>query len=178
LESFSGLRIIAGVLLVVYASAQAVLVLGFAKHALRMDEIWEGVERWVWIIYPLGLGVLPLTHFGLAWWTGLGIFDTISSPIPFSWVPGWWGGLLSMGLLGGVILWIRRSPALSQIVDVPMGWVFSFEWLYRFLWWIYRTISRVVAIIDRVLEGDGGLLWALLIITLLLSFLSTRNGGG
>jgi hypothetical protein len=176
-DSLSGLRTLSWIMFIVYAAAHALLLLGYAKHALRVDEAEKIIERWVWIIYPVGLGVLPLTHFGITWWTGLGISGTMISASPLSWALGWWGGLLSLGLLGMMILWMRRGPRIPQVVGSSLDRLFSLEWFYRILWWLYRTISRTVTVIDRVFEGDGGLLWALLIVTLLLAFLFARNGG-
>jgi hypothetical protein len=55
---------------------------------------------------------------------------------------------------------------------------FSLEWLYRQLWVAYRYMSRPVGFINLVLEGEGGLLWTMLLLTLLIALLLQTGAGG
>jgi len=173
-----GTQILYLVLFGAYTIAHAALIAGFARHVLREDGFLTGVERWVWVIYPIGLGLLPVTHFGITWWTGLGIFDKAQNSSPFPWGAGWWVGIISVGLAALVVYWTRRDPHLLNRTSSTLAATVSFDWFYRFIWWSYRAISRFVTGLDSVLEGDGGILWALLMLTLLLTFLFRRNGGG
>ena len=47
----------------------------------------------------------------------------------------------------------------------------------RALWWLYRSVSRLVIYLGQILEGEGGVLWAVLIIILLVLIIS-RPGVG
>jgi len=49
--------------------------------------------------------------------------------------------------------------------------VFSFSWLYQLFWGVYRLVGRFLALINLILEGEGGILWTILLLTLLLSLL-------
>jgi hypothetical protein len=39
------------------------------------------------------------------------------------------------------------------------------------VWKLYHTITRVFSLVSSILEGDGGLLWALVIFALIVIFL-------
>jgi hypothetical protein len=45
------------------------------------------------------------------------------------------------------------------------------EWLYQALWWIYRLVNRLVGFLTEVLEGEGGILWGVLWVALLVSLI-------
>ena len=55
--------------------------------------------------------------------------------------------------------------------------IFSFDWFYRLVWGIYQQLSRIVAFLNLIQEGEGGILWTLLLLTLLLSLLIERGLG-
>jgi len=56
--------------------------------------------------------------------------------------------------------------------------VFSLTWFYAFLGWLFRLVERGIEFITTVLEGEGGILWALLLLTLLVAFLSQLGLAG
>jgi hypothetical protein len=80
---------------------------------------------------------------------------------------------------GGGWLLARRDPVLLPVETAFRGsldWsssamarVLSLNWAYRSVWLVYRWIGHLLSLLSRILEGDGGLLWALLLLLLLYS---------
>ena len=154
----------------VFVIVQALLLAGYARHALRSSQIFQGVERWIWLIYPLGLGLLPLTQFWIAWRSYPSIAD-----VPLA---GWLLGVIAVGLA------VLGVSLRDRIGAIPAGPIQSFRtflslnWLYSMLWVIYRYLRRLATFLTSVLEGEGGVLWAILVLVLLFSVLVWSNGGG
>ncbi len=150
--------------------SQALLLAGYARHALQPGPSLVGVERWVWLIYPLGVVLLPLAHFLIGWWA-LASFGTL--PL-LKWFLGPIGvALAALIMFIGFRFWDRTSGIIAFLQDF-----LSLNWLYRLLWASYRYLVRVFGFLTSVLEGEGGVLWAFLILVLLFSLLARNNGGG
>jgi hypothetical protein len=56
--------------MVMFLVGLVLLLMGYLRHTLRPGPGLEGVERWVWLIYPLGLALLPVSHFNRIWGNG------------------------------------------------------------------------------------------------------------
>ena len=195
--AWEGVRLYAGpfsFLVVLLLPVHALLLAGYIRHALHPAPAPPGLERWVWLVYPWGLALLPVSHILIGW---------LERPAPGA-SPGLlasWPALTALLLVGLAALLARRrmhqpaeaafspdapqaSAAVLQIVAIlrrtaAVLWsVLSFEWLYRLSDGIYRLAGRGLAFINRVLEGDGGILWTLLLLTLLLSLLARQGLGG
>ena len=155
-------------LLVPFLLAQVFLMVGYVRHTFRTGTPLAGVERWVLVIYPLGLVWLLVTHLIFGFWTNPGVKD-----VP---VIGWWIGAFVSVMAGLLVIASRRQLRFPRLVSVVFGTIFSFGWLYRLLWVVYRFIGRLVKIITGVLEGEGGVLWTLLLLILILLVIMNRNG--
>ncbi len=154
----------------VFLTAQALIIVGYIQHMRRPGETPEGMERWVWVIYPAGLALLPLTQFLVGWLTRPGLAEVPAS--------GWWAGGAATGI--ALITWFfrRRHPQLPQEVIQVWRQVFSFGWIYRLFWLIYRAASQIIGWITVILEGEAGLLWAVLLLVLIFSLIVQRRAGG
>jgi hypothetical protein len=148
---------------------QTLLLIGFARQIRQSLPGNYGLERWIWLIFTWGLLILPVTGVLIAWWGGLwsAIFTQSLTVVQFL-IPGILATLLSGGAL--IIAWRgwhippRLTGAIARVTDPA--------WISSLLRSVFQFFSRVVAIIDRVLEGSGGILWTLLLITLLVSILT------
>lgn len=152
---------------------QSFLLAGFFRHILRGiypagEATPEHIERWVWVLYPIGLIFIALTHVLIGYWLYPGLNE-----VPLS---GWIIGPLAL-LIAGLILYIswrypRPFSYLSQSTTTSF-WnsLLSLDWLYRLLWRLFRTSSRFFTILSTILEGDGGILWALVLFALIFVFL-------
>jgi hypothetical protein len=157
----------------VFILTQALMVWGYVRYVFREGYHQDEIERWGWIIYPIGLGMIVLTHFGM------GIFLGETSPPEGPVVSTlWWGGTFAFSL--AALLWLlsRRKPSFIPRFGSTLSKLFSFNWLYRTFWWLYQSLSTLVARAALVLEGEGGILWAVLILILLMATIVQRSGGG
>jgi hypothetical protein len=153
----------------VLLAAQALLISGFIRHALRpaVSTPLESQPIWSRNVYPFGIGVLlfTLTLLGLYGWDGA---LTIGSPI---------AGLV-VAAFTGVLYWLTpRLPWLNPIGVRSVqaeGQSSRLDSIYRALWNIYRQAGHLSASFVSALEGDGGILWALLFLVLFISILAPR----
>jgi hypothetical protein len=158
------------------------LIWGYLRHTMRpRDELYR-MERWVHTVYPAGLVLLILGQ----WAVGL-----------FGW-PGsrtagiWWTAIVLAlaAAFGGILAFFLRRffnsdaatgrwiSVLIQRVGAVFGAVFRLGWLYQFTAWVYRVLQGVVQLITAMFEGDGGILWSLVILALLISLIQSGAGGG
>ncbi len=173
------------VISLLFLAAQVMLAAGFIRHGLRSGEPAHEMERWIWAVYPVGLLVLPVTAFVIGWWD-LPELANIQ-------LAEWLAGVLVTLFI--VLVWFLRPRLPTPIRELltaergnwagsSSGWVnslwgtiVSFGWLYRIFWGIYRAIMRVIALFNQLLEGQGGVLWALVLLVLMLTILSQGIGG-
>lgn len=156
---------------IVLLLAHSLLVVGYLRHGMRLTPPLAGVERWVWAIYPWGLTLLPLVHFGAGWW----LLGSAGIELP-------WQGLAAAVLSA---LWILAARRLAlQGLQAPLArlgsqltGILSLEWLYRAVWRLYRPLRRLLDFFSNVVEGEGGVLWALLFLVLFMAILSQLSSG-
>ena len=84
--------------------------------------------------------------------------------------PGWWSGIISLGIAMMIAILSHKFSFTVPAVENLLGNIF--EWIYRAIWWGYRTTTRVLIMITRILEGEGSVLWALLILIILIVSIS------
>jgi hypothetical protein len=148
---------------VVAPFAHLALLVGYLRHSLRLTEPLVGVERWVQVIYPIGLVLMPVTY----------ISSTLFGPeIPGTPAMPLWPIIVLVGLVlaGGALYW-KKITLPTRIFDL-LDRVFSLRWFYPLLAWLYKFAGRVAKEISMLLEGEGGMLWALVVLVLLVSILS------
>jgi hypothetical protein len=150
--------------------AHALLLLGYLRHLLRLSELSSALERWAWAIYSLGLLLLLIVYFFLGFWTQPALKEV-------SWA-GWSGGVAALGLAG--ILWFlnTRQPRVPRRLVMAILRIFSLNWLYSLIGLLYRSLRYLVDWITLILEGDGGILWAILLLALILSLIARQGLGG
>ncbi|NJD59354.1 MAG: hypothetical protein C3F13_07240 [Anaerolineales bacterium] len=152
---------------------QSLIFAGYFRHS------WRGVypneeskaihiEKWVWVLYPFGLMLILTTHLLIGW---LILPDLRNLPL-FS----WFIGPLTLLVSATILFLLKRIRIPSRIVSNRLkssNWnkLFSLEWLYLLIWQIYHAFSRVFGLVSTILEGDGGLLWALVLFALIFVFL-------
>jgi hypothetical protein len=154
---------------ILFLLTQAALMTGFILHSGRQGPPLSGVERWVWVIYPAGILLLPLTQILIFLWSirlsaqGGALPDLIAS----------WPALIPLVFLVLSGLFGRRLIQLipGRMAAKELRSVLSFAWLYSLLWGVYHFFRRSSALVNQTLEGEGGILWTLLILILILSLL-------
>jgi hypothetical protein len=151
----------------------ALLLAGFARHGLRglisaQKPTKEHIEKWVWLLYPIGLAFILVTHFLVGYMLQTSIRGTSLE----SWIMGIAAVILSV-LIG--LLFRRLSPGILEITEWRKGpaspSINSVESVYRLMWRFYRLLTRMTSMVSSILEGDGGILWALVLFALIFVFL-------
>lgn len=156
-----------------FALVWGLLLVGYVRHSLRPGEDLAGLDRWMQSVYPAGLAILPISAWILFILNG----NFLALP------PGWWFGVVAFVLAAGIqaLRMLRRQPALEDGQPKPMSLVvrervltgletfFRFEWLYGLFWLAYRLVQKGIRNLTVILEGEGGVLWALLLLALLIS---------
>ena len=153
----------------ILVSAQALLAAGFIRHATRpaTSVPLDAQIAWARNIYPIGIG-LPLATLVL-----LGLFGWDGALTPGTLPAG-----LAVAALTGALLWL--TPRVRWLNPIRAHWIqpqgepSRLDFFYRSLWNLYRALGRLSESISAVLEGDGGILWALLFLVLFLSILAPR----
>ena len=158
-----------GFLLPIFLVAQAFIMTGFVRHALRPSTRTPLSAQPVWAktVYPAGIGLLILLQFLLGFWG--------------------WGGALTIGLVpAGIaaslltlgLLW--AMPRFSFLNPVRAHWIqptvaSRLDRLYQNLWVLYRWLGQLTQSISDVLEGDGGIMWTLLFLIFFVLLIAQRK---
>jgi hypothetical protein len=154
-------------------AAQALLAAGYARHFLRRSLVSESgdVQRWDWALYLVGLFLLSLVQFGSLAWIGMLLQG-----------PAWslhWPLLVTAALTGLGFIWFRNQErdkyrSVRRLGQAIVRFV-SFSWLNHVFDLFYRMAKQATGFISTILEGEGVVLWALLLLVLLLTVIA---GGG
>jgi len=150
--------------LILLLPAQALLLAGFVRHALHPGETsFESQARWAKIIYPVGL-ILPvagLVVLGVGGWSGSQKLGLV------------WAGPTVVALSIGLAVLALRVLVHRAPLPAANRWteIFRLDWLYRLVAGIYRFFAAIAGLITALLEGEGGILWSLLLMVLILSIL-------
>ena len=150
------------------------MLFGYLRHSLQPTEPLNRAERWIWIFYPLGLLLLPVTHLIIAW------FGNPSSRVETDWpqILDSWPGLVVLFLSMAMVVAYRRGLRVPAAAIHVFRRSLSLGWLYTLLGRIYLWLGRLLELVSQILEGEGGILWALLLLTLLMTLLAQQNLGG
>ena len=160
--------------------AHALMVFGYLTRIFQPGGEAGALESWAKVVYPLGLILIIQATLGLG---------VVGWPGSFT-IGVWWLPLVSALLVAAALILIRRfgiSPPYLQLpassgLGKALDWlipriepVFRLEWVYQLLLKIYTLLGSLMRTFSTVLEGPGGILWAILLLVLLLAAL--RGGG-
>jgi len=149
--------------------AQAFLLAGFIRRAVRPSPraSLETQPAWARKIYPAGIGILLLMQFGLGFWGWAGARQSGEVPAGLAAV------LLTLGLVWATPRFpLLNPPRAHWVQPQPAS---RLERVYQNLWAFYHGVARLGRGVSEVLEGEGGLMWALLFLALLVSWLTQRT---
>ena len=175
-EGIIGVKFSFGSLIMIIS--HALLLLGALRFIFEISGAVTGLEKHARITYPMGLILIVQTIIiiGLAGWPGI-------------LTPGlWWASLASLVLtLLGIGLYLkpgRKLPLATVAANLPLYrfWTFLFnsfqqflslQWLYKAVAWGVNQVAALAGTASRVLDGDGGILWSLVLLAALITlFLS------
>ena len=147
-------------------AAQTMTIAGFARHALRPGsrEPLDARPPFVRIFHSVGIGLLLVMALllGFIGWDGALQVG--------NWIPAILVTLLTVGL-------VWAAPRLPFLNPIRAHWIrpSGASWvdlLYRGLWSLYQGLGRLSDVVTNALEGEGGVMWSLLFLALLISFMS------
>lgn len=147
------------------------LVAGYVRHLFRSDEMaFTDLPTWAQTAYPVGMALLGLTALLAGVWGWSGALQLGSWIVALA--------LVILGSLAALAVWRFRRFAPTEI-NLPLRATTSrladlFDLIARFFWAIYRLAARLLETGTNLLEGDGGLLWTLLILVLFISIFRSR----
>jgi len=154
--------------------AHTMLVLGYLRYTFEITGTVTGLERHARITYPLGLILIVQTIviLTLGGWPG-------------SLTPGLWVASLASLLLAGLIasFYFWQGAQISALIQkqnfrfyrlgsvLIQGFqnILSLQWLYQSLGWIFRQTAAVGLTVSRIIEGEGGILWSLVFLVILIT---------
>lgn len=162
-------------------AASAMVVLGYLRQVLRPAVSNIVLDPWARLAYPAGLIMLVQANFVIGF---INInLETLRQ--------AWWVGALQMGMVVGGILFalvlgVRvntleisgtgRLAKISTSILTVFDRVLQFGWFFRLCGWVFKRFSTLITFFSAVLEGDAGILWALLLMILLISMLGNTTG--
>ncbi len=154
--------------------AHAMLVAGYLRYTLEFSSTITGLEKHARITFPLGLIIILQTALivGIAGWP-----ESLT-------VGNWPAGLISLLIVGlGILAFWKfglRLPLSVQTQASPFYLVFkrilnvfraifSLQWLYGSVGFLYQQTTVLVSAVNRVIEGEGGLLWSFVFLVILIT---------
>jgi hypothetical protein len=148
------------------------LIIGYYRFTNRPSEYQETQVGWLWIVYPIGLLILPLTHIVVIWQ-----LDGFRIPTEGILQIRWWLGLVVLVVSVIIYIFARRSIESSEKFQRAYLKAYSYPLMDDVISRINRIVGGFINYFLEVLEADGGLLWAVLILILLISLLVSRMIG-
>ena len=157
----------------------AMLLAGYVRHGTRLADNFNELDGWVRGIYPFGLVLVVLVGWLAA------VFGLPGSISTAQWLPAVLTTALAVAI--GVVSWkvIPGGTAILQGNAWPvrsLRYVGQFlaqshrlTWFYDFLWLIYRGLRQLVSFVTVLFEGEGGMMWAFVLLALLITLLSGRG---
>lgn len=151
------------ILMVPQIFTQGLLIAGFFRYAfLQRGEVEIRSEpRWIQIIYPIGLSIIPIVSILISlWgWSGARIIST------------WWITALAIGIAIILILFWSRLQKTTNRVQSQYS-IGRMSRISELSWSGYRQLRQTINQISSILEGDGGVLWSIVILVLFISLIS------
>ncbi|MFN8413363.1 MAG: hypothetical protein U0Z26_13325 [Anaerolineales bacterium] len=146
------------------AAAQALIMAGYIRHALRPSgkDSLDDQPNWTRTVYPAGIILLIAVQFllGLIGWDGARQIG--------AWLFAIFASLLTFGLIWAQPRFRIFNPVRAHWVAPASGLSTS---IYGIFWNGYYALRQLASAISNTLEGDGGLMWTLLFLILFVSIM-------
>jgi len=153
--------------MLLFLIGQALFMSGYIRHVMKATNRDEEPQRWMWVVYFLGLVLIILVQVALGWWSWRTYPNLPAGPPALL---ASWPSLFSALLVVIILLLGKRAPSLPERITLPFERIS--RQLYRAMWVVYYAVRRIFSLISLVLEGQAGILWTLLLLALLASFLA------
>ncbi|MGB8253291.1 MAG: hypothetical protein WCF08_08745 [Anaerolineaceae bacterium] len=159
--------------------AHVLYLTGFLRLAFKAGESegkMEGLSRFA---YPAGLILLLIMPWAILLAAG------VETPLL-----DWWAGFITFALFLITIIIFRAQLFEDTELKIPTSsfWTTSKrildrilaalqqDWLVNFFNQFFGWVGRITSVISNILEGDGGVLWVLLLLALFATLISGSGG--
>ncbi|MDT8899420.1 hypothetical protein QYE77_14235 [Thermanaerothrix sp. 4228-RoL] len=149
----------------------AISITGWYHHMDNAKSSLVTSERWIVAVYGLGLLLLPLTAWGL-WglkptlYTQAWLAGSITFLLTLAGVLGLHHRIIPLSSARPFFVWLGQRINQTQHSFVQF---FSLIWLINGFTLLHKGLKPLAHFLEGVLEGESGLLWALVLLALLLS---------
>ena len=146
----------------------SLLLLDLIQKIITPQKDKPAVESWYLAVYFFGLFLLALSPFALI------VKRVITSTDAFE---NWWMGVLvAVITLAAFLLNLRQKDLKTKLEEysnklAPILDFLCFNWLNEVWKWVSLIITEVFSFITQLLEGEGGVIWAIVILALLVSII-------
>jgi len=149
--------------LIVLLPFQSLIIASLIRSiALGKADNLDTQPNWVKVFYPMGLLILVFTSIilGITGWAGAGQI-------------GAWILALIVAIITAALSLIMIRIPLATTLDtsrIPN----SIPWIdaVKGIWWsLFRSVRRLTELFSATFEGDGGVLWTILLLVLFVSIL-------
>ncbi len=150
----------------IFMISQLMLAAGFVRHIfLPAESSFDELPAWAQTSAPAGIGILGLTIVltGIWGWTGalqIGSWKIVLSMIIFSAV---------IFFAGRRIIKIIPTEIKTRVSSFRLPKLHIFSKLASSFWFVFRLSGSLIGAVNGLLEGDGGLLWTLLLLVLFIT---------
>jgi hypothetical protein len=159
----------------------AFLMAGMVKFSTGGRNEARPLENWMKLFSLLGMTILVLSPWTIILFKVQGWNQTSF----------WWVALILLLVFSVIISikyvhFIKARISNSQVNKLflrffPFGKAinhfFHFEWIYPLFAFLFNIFRRIVNELNLILAGEGGILWALVFLALLVSLLVNGRGG-
>jgi hypothetical protein len=154
---------------------------GIVKFSTSGGDSQTPFENWMKLFYSIGMGLLVLSPWVIVLFKLKGWNQT-----------QFWGEcIISFVLFAGIVLIKYSQPFRSRLKNSSVGnfavavtpfgkginRFFHFNWVYRMIAFLFSIQKWIVEKLNMILEGEGGILWALVFLVLLVSMLVNGRSG-
>jgi len=153
-----------------FVSAAYILMLsGFFALLFNKKEKFDGLDTWYQMSYLSGLLIFLVSLLLI----GFRNLSSISDEFNL-----WWFSVIIFGSSLMIFLFFLRKekPKKAELQQKKQTTptFFSLQWLFKIFVILVRRVQMVIVSVSQLLEGEGGVLWALVLLFLLISIINPK----
>jgi hypothetical protein len=153
----------------IFLLVHVLIMLGYLRKLIRTDVVIPVQDRWIRVIYPIGLIILPMMAWIITYWSPTVLNSWRETPHPT--LENWIVSILPTTLIGLIWLVSRLGIHITAASGFKLIEILNTNWLDGLLSDLYMVVHRLVTWITTILEGEGGVLWAMLLLAIFLSLI-------
>ncbi len=145
------------------------LLAGFLVKGMGKQRELQEMEAWYQTVYLAGLSIYIFSLLIIV----INQITSISAEIG-----SWWIGLSAAIFSAAMFVFVQRKNGISVPKDYSEDTnvegifrLFSLSWLFKAVMFSREKSAKIIAGFSALLEGDGGVLWAIVFLILMISLI-------